>query len=48
MLKDAYKARVRKKTNLAEEKLDAMSKDAASDDHLEILRILKKAEESAG
>ena len=47
ILKSAYKARVRKKMQLSDEKMDELTKDS-EEDHLQILRILKKAEQGEG
>ena len=46
VLKDAYKNRVRKKVNLSEKKLSALMNGTKDDAYMNILRILKKAEEN--
>ncbi len=45
ILKDAYKKRVRKKKQLTDEKMNELTGNSDDDDQLQILRILKKAEE---
>lgn len=48
VLKGAYKSRVRKKKQLTDEKIDELTKENSNEDQLQILRILKKMEESEG
>ena len=45
ILKEAYRARVRKKMQLTEEKMNELTKDSADDDQLQFFRLLKKVEE---
>lgn len=45
ILKEAYKARVRKKKKLTDEKMEQLTISSKGDDHMELLRILKRLEQ---